>query len=100
MAVSVAINDRDVWGSHQVRWATVTFDDSYPTGGEAVTAADFELVEIKNMIVAQPDVGDTLAGAYFVESTSKIIAVEQTGAEVANTHDIDGRTVTVQVIGK
>ena len=100
MAVSVTVNDRDVWGSHQVRWATVTFDASYPTGGEAVTAADFNLSEIKNMIVGMPDVGDTMAGLYWVGSTSKIIAVEQDGAQVANTHDIDGRTVEVLVIGK
>ncbi len=100
MAVSVTVNDIDVWGSHQIRWATVTFDSSYPTNGEPITAADFNLSEIKNMMVAMPDVGDTMAGMYWDGSASTIVAVEQTGAEVASTHDIDGRTVEVLVIGK
>lgn len=36
----------DVWGRAKVRVRTVTFDNSYPTGGESFTAADVGLSEI------------------------------------------------------
>lgn len=36
----------DVFGGLRVRIRTVTFDNSYPTGGESMTAADLGLSEI------------------------------------------------------
>ena len=96
---AVVIDDRDVWGSHQVRWATITYSGTYATGGDAFTAADFQLDEIKNVIVAQPSVGDTLAGAYW-DGTDSIVLTEQTGVQVANSHSLAGFTVQVLVIGK
>lgn len=101
MAVSVTINDRDVWGSHQVRWATVTFDASYPTGGEAVTAADFQLAELKNVLVAAPSIDDeALNSALWDAANSKILVVDAAGAQEGNTTDLSATTVEVIALGK
>jgi hypothetical protein len=43
MAAFVAVGDPVVFGSEKVLRGTFTFDSSYPTGGEAVTAATFGL---------------------------------------------------------
>jgi hypothetical protein len=43
MAAFVAVGDPVVFGSEKVVRGTFTFDSSYPTGGEAVTAATFGL---------------------------------------------------------
>ena len=101
MAVSVSIEDRDVWGSHQVRWATVTFDSSYPTGGEAVAASDFQLAELKNLIVENPSIDDeAITSAYYVESTGKIIVVAAAGTQEGAATDLSSTTLKVVAIGK
>lgn len=103
MALSVTINDRDVWGSHQVRFATVTFDSSYPTGGEIPTAADFQLAEIKNLVVHSAD--DATYRPVYVPSTGAIKLYVEDGtsgieAEAANASDQSAVNVEVVVIGK
>lgn len=101
MAVAVTIDDRDVWGSHQVRWVTLTFDSSYPTGGEAVTAADFQLAEIKNLIPGAPSIDDeALNSALWDATNSKIIVVDAAGAQEGNTTDLSATTLQAIVIGK
>lgn len=100
MAVSVTINDRDVWGKHVVRWATVTFDSSYPTGGEAVTAANFELSELKNVLVTNPSIDDeAITSAYFDATNSKIIVIAADGTQEGNTTDLSSTTLDVIAIG-
>ena len=101
MAVAVTINDRDVWGSHQVRWATVTFDSSYPTGGEAVAASDFQLAELKNVLVANPTIADeAITSAYWDAANSKIIVIAAAGTQEGNATDLSSTTVEVIALGK
>ena len=100
MAVSVTINDRDVWGKHHVRWATVTFDGSYPTGGEAVTAANFELSELKNVLVTNPSIDDeAITSALWDATNSKILVVDAAGSQEGNATDLSATTLKVIAIG-
>jgi hypothetical protein len=103
MALTATINDRDVFGSHQVRFATVTFDNSYPTGGEIPTAALFELQEIKNLVVHSAD--DAKYRPVHVPATGAIKLYVEDGtsgieAEAANASDQSAVNVEVMVIGK
>lgn len=103
MALTVTIDDRDVWGSHQIRWGNIAFDNSYPTGGEAVTAADFQLSELKEVVVHSAD--DAKYRPVYDDTNSKIKLYVEDGtsgieAEAANASDQSAVNVRYQVIGK
>ena len=106
MAVSVSVPTKglDVFGKHRVRIGSVTFDDSYPTDGEAVSPSDFGLSEIYQLIVV-----GTRGSGYVVEyvpSDGKLKAlwVDTTVdgaplAEVADTTDLSAVVADVIVLG-
>ena len=55
MALTVAITERTVMGNKRVNRGTIAFDSSYPTGGEAFTAANMGLktldrIEFENQL--------------------------------------------------
>lgn len=67
MAVTVATLasvKREFTGSYIETVRTVTFDSSYPTGGEAVTAAQFGLSSIKKVVDARIISGFSAAFAH------------------------------------
>lgn len=49
MALTIAIDAHDLVGTHRQKRGTITFDSSYPTGGEAVTPANFGLTAITDI---------------------------------------------------
>lgn len=51
MALSFSVNPPQVAGTKRVVRGTVTFDSSYPTGGEAFTAANVGLMAIEHVEV-------------------------------------------------
>ncbi len=53
MALTVTVNKRTVYGDQRVIYATVAFDNSYPTGGEAVDVSMFggQLTELTDAIL-------------------------------------------------
>jgi hypothetical protein len=83
--------------------ATVLFDDSYPTGGEALAASDFsDLSSISNIIVGS----NTTAGisARWDQANSKLILFDEDDtsgieAQFANTGDASAITVTIMAVG-
>lgn len=79
----------------------VTFDSSYPTGGEAVTlnhisAPVFGIATIKSSTTTD---GDTVA-VYYNASTGKILAYTSGGGQVSNTTDLSGLVVQLVVWGQ
>lgn len=46
MAATVTVVRRTVWGDRKAIHAKITFDSSYPTGGEPITLADLGLLEV------------------------------------------------------
>jgi hypothetical protein len=94
---------RQSWGSVFAVPATVAFDSSYPTGGEPVTAAQFGLAAIDDVIV-------TDGGGYdvsYVPSTGKLLVryadydavADGKLIEVPNTTNLSTLTARVIVIG-
>jgi hypothetical protein len=89
-------------GGRRFRLSTVDFDSSYPTGGEAVTAANFDLpVAIEAvMLVAITDGADVALDAVFDAENSKIIVHAFDDAlEADNATDLSGVSAKFLVIG-
>ena len=76
MAVSVSIISTDVKGSERHVLADVTFDSSYSIGGEAVTAANFGLTVLKNVVpgpAVDPDTADNALVCAFDRTNVKLL---------------------------
>lgn len=89
-----------VAGNVRMTIRDITFDDSYPTGGESVSASDLGL---QNVLAAIPVVrtagtGSVTAVQYDVEN-GKLLAYTA-AAQVANTTDLSAVTVRVIAFGK
>ena len=56
MALSVTVRERHSLGSLKANIVEVSFDDSYPTGGEALTAGDLGLTRV-SFALAEPASG-------------------------------------------
>lgn len=84
MALSLSQVERStVFGDRRVRFFTVTWDSSYATGGESLTAGDVGLQRI-DFLVAEPAAASAGTSAHVVKydyTNSKLQAFE-TGAAV------------------
>lgn len=101
MALTSSVTDRNINGRWREHTVDVTFDSSYPTGGEAYTAGLFGLSQITSLRVAS---GGGLYVPEIDKANSKIIMGEAgaDGApldEVANTTDLSAVTITVVAVG-
>lgn len=103
MPASVSIvNGPEVPGNRKIVTASVTFDSSYVTGGEAISASSLGLVRLDFLLVD--------AGAGYLArwdgslSNPKILLFRQTAAtgalaEVPNTTDVSAVVVNVLAFG-
>lgn len=90
MALTVAQALNTVVGNQRMTVTSVTFDDSYPTGGEALTAADLGLNVIDQAIVYA-------TSGYAAEWAGDLLVVyASAGTEVTDATDL--QTLTVQVL--
>jgi hypothetical protein len=100
MAIAHAINFKSVWGDKRVVSAVTTFDNSYPTGGEAIVAADFGLSYIENIQCANASNTAVDRVVTWDRTNSKLfITVMSTGVEAANTSDQSATSANLLVIG-
>lgn len=108
-APTITVIEKTVFGNKRVVRALVTFDSSYPTGGESVTAANLQMQSIEMMIVAPRsgyvfdynyDASKVLA--YCIpDTTTGDFTAFQSLAQVANATDLSGLdSVRVLAIGK
>ena len=99
MAVS-AVVDRAKPGE-SVTLCTVTFDSSYPTGGEPVTAATFELSALPVAVVqasaARPQASFPLHTVLFDKVNSKLVVKVAAGTEVPAATDLSTFVVDLLV---
>lgn len=95
MAISSSDIERTVFGNKRVVVASVTFDSSYPTGGEAVAASDFGLSSI-DVILPFP-LSNRIA--VWDATNSKVLLYTALGTEAADTSDQSAIVVKVLVIG-
>lgn len=106
-------NDRIPGGLRRV-YAKITFDSSYPTGGEAVTASDFGLTELVTVEVhgaaRKSDATDAVFCS-FDHTNSKIVCYRQKdpaaagGADIAlpevgNTANLSSYSLHVCAVGR
>jgi hypothetical protein len=104
MSVSVAmVNDPylTVVGNKKHVVADVTFDSSYPTGGEALTAANLGMTKIDYAECNVKAVGGTVnvANVYYDRANSKIQVFDETPAEVTDTATLATLVVQVKAVG-
>lgn len=93
--LSIGAITRVKTGNKMMTITPVTFDDSYPTGGEALTKAQLGLTAI-NTVFAIPASGYTFA---YDATNSKLLAYSTAGTEVSNTTDLHTLAATVIAIG-
>jgi hypothetical protein len=89
LAITVAISDRDQ-RELTSRIIRMTFDDSYPAGGEALTGADLGL-ETLQFVIAEPVAGYVFQYNY---STQKLMAFVATAIYAATKDAASMLTVT------
>ena len=112
MAISLAKlspSPDHVSGNKKIRYRTVTFDDSYPTAGESLTAANVGLKKIAHVTISGlKNSGGTLGWmAAYDYTNSKILvytaaAVAGSGtalAEVASTTNLSTYSCVVRIEG-
>lgn len=97
MALTFTETKRDVHGRSRVWQGQITFDTSYPTGGEAIAPGDFGLTRIDHVIVESSNVARL---ALWDSANSKIIlGSSSTGTESTNASDQSSIVATVTVYG-
>jgi len=103
MAASTVINTGpEVPGNRKITTATVTFDSSYATGGEAVALIDLGLVRLDHLVV---DAGAGYLAQWDGSLTApKILLYRQTAAtgalvQVPSTTDVSAVSVKVLAFG-
>ena len=87
MAVTVTIKHATVFGNKRIVVADITFDSSYPTSGEPLTATNLGLTNIELMLAA-PDGGyvfeydhtNHLLKAFWGSATASAVLAEVTNA--------------------
>lgn len=89
-----------VAGNVRMAVRDITFDSSYPTGGEALSASDFGMQVILASIptVRTAGTGSVTAVQHDIEN-GKLLAYTA-AAQVANTTDLSAVTVRVIAFGK
>ncbi|MFN3652610.1 MAG: hypothetical protein ACK47B_23785 [Armatimonadota bacterium] len=94
MALTIAIRKRTSRGNRKSVIADITFDNSYPTGGESLTAADLGMNTLDHVTPGAA----TGYVAHYDHANSKLIA-SAGNAQVANTTDLSAVTVRVEATG-
>jgi len=98
-------------GNRKVRIRDITFDSSYATGGESLTAADVGLKTVQAVATdggAKNSAGTSLVPVRYDYAASKLQAYRYDGAsagkafleEVANTVDLSAFTVRLMIWGQ
>lgn len=87
-----------IFGNKRVRVYDVTFDSSYPTGGEPLAASALGLRKIQFAICTVKAVGGTVnvANVHYDRANSKLLVFDETPGEAADTSDLS--TLVVQVV--
>lgn len=89
--------DFHVIGDLHWRHGTITFDSSYPTGGEAVTAADFGFGSQLIELLVFPTGAEV---PVFDKTNKKVLLYTADGTQAANTSDQSAVVVRYMAIGR
>ena len=85
LAITISVTRSYKIDRESVREGTIDFDSSYPTGGEAVTAANFNLSSIRWMDIRNTaDASGNYRQFEFVDASSNIKVRDASGNEIGN----------------
>lgn len=103
MALSAAspagIFNNEIVGRQRITKTAVTFDSSYPTGGEALSASLLGLNKINAIVsVGVRTPSGSVANVVYDATNAKLIA-NTVSAEVADTTDLSALVVHVVALG-
>lgn len=109
MALTITPRTAEVTGQQRITaggfhfvFAQLTFDNSYPTGGEALGAAELKALGLESYVFAVIPLLNT-AGSRLVTydpATKKLLLFTAVGTEAVNASDQSTISVPVLVIGK
>jgi hypothetical protein len=102
MAATVSRVLDTVVGAQRKTVSEITFDSSYPTGGEAVTASQLGFgVAVLNASTTIKTVGGTVnvANAYYDIPNGKVLVYDETPAEVSDTATLATLVVQIEAYG-
>ena len=88
MALTISTSEQGIMGNKRTVLGSVTFDSSYPTGGEAFDKANIGLVQLDRLMIDP-------AGGYLFEwdATNAKIKVRQATAAHTHTENTDATYV-------
>ena len=105
MALTISLTQTPyatVFGNKKVVVLEATFDSSYATSGEALTASDFGLVRVDFAITSikvAANATDQVSNAYFDPSTELVVLYDDDGAEISSGDDVSSLIIQVVAFG-
>ena len=101
MTLTVSVVKRPAMPASEAVVANITFDSSYPTGGESLTAADLGMLTVEYLEAVQTGAASRRVEYVYATSLLKLYALAEgapnTYAEVANASDQS--TITCRIFG-
>jgi hypothetical protein len=96
MGLTITPITRSVFGNKRVVLADVTFDSSYPTGGESITPAVLGLSDIDAIFTN----GAKGWGVVYDKANAKLMAYGSTaGTEITDTTNLSALVVQILAVG-
>lgn len=86
-------------GKNKVMTMDVTFDSSYPTGGEVISAASFGFKILFGLAVLGQNTAAALYTFNYDSQAGTLVALVG-GSQVANTTDLSALTVRIRAFGQ
>ena len=93
MATTTRVVNSEVFGSRRVTVSTIALDSVYPTGGEAISAADLGLTVVDWAVATVKSAATStvnVTAVHYETSTNKLLCYDETPAQVANAADLRG----------
>lgn len=101
MAVTVSrANNPQVEGARRVTVTNITFDSSYPTGGEPLTFSDLGLTSVEFAIATLKTAGTGSVTQVWYDIPNQKLLAFAAAAQIANTTDISAVTAQVVAYGR
>lgn len=104
MAITVTLDARphDNLSTHRAVFGTITFDSSYPTGGESLQGADLKnLGEIEKILFEPASNGTPIIKHLKYDYTNKkVLVFDVGGTQTANATDLSAYSAGFVAFGK
>jgi hypothetical protein len=101
MAVTLSNQDFSVIGDKRVTRGQITFDNSYPTGGEVITTQQVGLANILNMIIENPVSSTPTTRMCTFDNTNLkfMLFTSSDGLQIANGTDVSAFSARFEAVG-